>query len=62
MTYIHFELLLIYNNKYRTRDLYRVRESRDRIQRPKERSSVLEAKVSIYSFTLGFQQPYHADS
>ena len=27
-TYIHFELLLIYNDKYRIRDLYRVRESR----------------------------------
>ena len=42
MTYIHFELLLIYNDKYRTRDFYRVRESRDRIQRPKERSSIPE--------------------
>ena len=42
-TYFHFELLLIYNNKYRTRDVYRVRESRDRIQRPKERSSILES-------------------
>ena len=41
-TYIHFELLLIYNDKYRTRDVYRVRESRDRIQRPKERSSIPE--------------------
>ena len=42
MTYIHFELLLIYNDKYRIRDLYRVRESRDRIQRPKKRSSIPE--------------------
>lgn len=42
-TYFHFELLLIYKYKYRTRDVYRVRESRDRIQRPKERSSILEA-------------------
>ena len=42
-TYIHFELLLIYMNKYRTRDVYRVRESRDRVQRPKERSSILES-------------------
>ena len=41
-TYFHFELLLIYNNQYRTRDVYRVRESRDRFQRPKERSSTLD--------------------
>ena len=42
-TYIHFELLLIFINKYRARDVYRVRESRDRFQRPKERSSTLES-------------------
>ena len=47
MTYIHFELLLIYNNKYRTRDLYRARESRDRIQRPK-RKILYPGSVSLY--------------
>ena len=41
-TYFHFELLLIYNDKYRIRDVYRVRESRDRIQRLEERSSIPE--------------------
>ena len=30
MTYIHFELLLLFVNKYRMREIrYRVRESRD---------------------------------
>ena len=43
MTYIHFELLLIFMNKYRARDVYRVRESRDLFQRLKERSPILES-------------------
>ena len=47
MTYIHFELLLIFVNKYRTRDVYRVRESRDLFLEA-EREVPYSGTVSLY--------------
>ena len=44
MTYVHFELLLIFGNKYSMREIRyteRERESLETIQRPKERSPVM---------------------
>ena len=52
MTYVHFELLLIFGNKYSMGDQIhteRERESLETIQRPKERSFVMGLYVSIYS-------------